>query len=68
MALHVAIAVFMLGWFGLFTWLLAMSGSLKGAIAVPVILIIFGGVMTVGGFVYEANKSEEALRRLLGAA
>ena len=68
MALHVAIAVFMLGWFGLFTWLLAMNGSLRGAIAVPVILIIFGGGMTVGGFVYEANKSEQALRRLLGAA
>jgi hypothetical protein len=58
----------MIGWFGLLTWLLAVSGSLEGTSAVPVILIIFGGVMTVGGFVYEANQSEQALRRLLGAA
>jgi len=68
MALHFGVAVFMLGWFGVLTWLLVMSGSLEDALAVPVILIIFGAVMAVGGFIYEASKSEQALRRLLGAA
>ena len=68
MALHLAIVVSMVAWFGLLIWLLAMSASLEGAPAVSAILIIFVGVMTVGGFVYEAGKGEDALRRLLGAA
>ena len=35
MALHLAIAAFMIGWFGLLTWLLAISGLLEGARQFP---------------------------------
>jgi hypothetical protein len=68
MRLHSAVAAFMVGCFVFLTWLLMMSTSLELALAAMLILVIFAAVMTVGGFVYEANKSEEALRRWLGAA